>query len=518
MNERLKEKIREALASVLPISVIVLVIASLLVPMSVDTVVMFLAGTALLVVGMGFFTLGADTAMMPIGEGVGRSFGQRKEVWLIAVVCFLLGFMITVAEPDLTVLAHQVAAIPNMVLILTVAVGVGVFLVAAALRIKFNLSLSTLLYIFYALVFLLSIFTPNSFVAVAFDSGGVTTGPMTVPFILALGVGLAGARGGRNAQDNSFGFVALCSIGPILAVMLLGILFNPQEAAYDPVVIPHVETMQDVWQQFLVQIPAYSMEVFLALAPIMLFFTVFQLVLRPYTKRQFIRIGVGMIYTLLGLTLFLVGVNVGFIPVGTLLGRELAVTDFKWLLLPIGMLIGYYIVIAEPAIHVLNVQVEQITGGAITRKAMNLCLSMGVAISVGLAMTRVLTGLSIYWLLVPGYLIALILTRFVPKIFVGIAFDSGGVASGPMTATFLLPLVMGACEALGGNVMTDAFGVVAMVAMTPLIAIQLMGLLYQIKLRQVEAETGRDVPDAVDEIFELMMQEEEEESHESNEP
>ncbi len=508
MNEKLKEKTKEALSSVIPISAIVLILASLIVPMNIDTIIMFLAGTALLVVGMGLFSLGADLAMIPIGEGVGKAINKNKNVLFLVFISFLLGFIITIAEPDLTVLAGQVAAIPNVVLIVTVAIGVGIFLVIACLRIVFNISLSTLLYICYFVVFAVSIFTPNSFVAVAFDSGGVTTGPMTVPFILAMGVGLASAKGGKDAQDNSFGFVALCSIGPILAVMILGIIYNPQNATYDQIVIPTVVTMQDVVRQFAVQVPVYFKEVTLALFPITIFFIIFQAINRIFTKHQMIKITVGIVYTLIGLALFLTGVNVGFIPVGSLLGKELALTEFKWLLVPIGSLIGYYIVIAEPAIHVLNEQVESITNGSISKKAMNLCLSIGVAISVGLSMIRVLTGISIYWLLIPGYIIALALTRFVPKIFVGIAFDSGGVASGPMTSTFLLPLVMGACEALGGNVMTDAFGVVAMVAMTPLIAIQLMGLIYQIKLKKAQSNQLQELPDAIDELTELLLQEE----------
>jgi len=507
MNERLKEKTKEALSSVLPISAIVLVLASLIVPLSIDTVVMFLAGAALLVIGMGLFSLGADTAMMPIGEGVGRSFGRSRSHWLVAFACFILGFIITIAEPDLSVLAGQVSAIPDTVLILTVAAGVGIFLVIATLRIRLGIPLSTLLYICYVLIFAVSIFTPNNFVAVAFDSGGVTTGPITVPFILALGVGLAGAHGGRDSQDDSFGLVALCSIGPILAVMLLGILYNPQEATYEQVVIPQVETMRDIWQQFLVQLPVYFKEVLLALIPITAFFLVYQMISRPFTKRQMLKISVGLAYTLVGLALFLTGVNVGFIPVGTLLGEELAGSPMKWLLVPIGMLIGYYIVKAEPAIHVLNEQVEEVTNGAINCKAMNLCLSIGVALSVGLSMVRVLTGISIYWFVVPGYVIAMVLSRFVPKIFIGIAFDSGGVASGPMTSTFLLPLVMGACEAIGGNVMTDAFGIVALVAMTPLIAIQLMGLIFQIKLRRT-ADTEGPADEVMNEIVEALIQEE----------
>jgi hypothetical protein len=488
MNQKLKEKIGEAFSSVLPISAIVLLLTTLLVPMSLGTVVMFVVGAALLTIGMGFFSLGAEMAMTPIGEGVGGRLARSAKIWLMALVGLCLGIIITISEPDLYVLAEQVTAIPSSLLIYAVAAGVGIFLVVALLRVLFKISLPKMLFVFYAAVFAVSAFTPGAFLAVAFDSGGVTTGPMTVPFILALGVGIASARGGNDAEGDSFGFVALCSIGPILAVMILGIAFNPSEAGYERAAIPEVETMRDVLRQFMTQLPRHFREVISALAPIAAFFLLFQLVARAYKKRQIIKIAIGLGYTLIGLVLFLTGVDVGFIPVGSLLGAQLAESGYKWLLVPIGMLIGYFIVAAEPAVYVLNRQVEELTRGAIPQKAMRLCLSIGVAVSVGLAMLRVLTGLPIIWLLAPGYGIAFLLTFAAPEIFTGIAFDSGGVASGPMTSTFLLPFVMGVCEASGGNVMTDAFGVVAMVAMTPLIAVQLMGVFYKMKMKKSQAE------------------------------
>lgn len=508
MNQQLKDKIKEAFSSVLPISAIVLVLSTLVVPMSLGLVVMFTVGAALLTVGMGFFTLGADLAMIPIGEGVGTELTKTRRKWLGALVAFLLGFIITIAEPDLQVLAEQVPSIPNLTLILAVAFGVGIFLVVAILRVVKRIPLRKLLLACYAVVFILSFFTPKTFVPVAFDSGGVTTGPMTVPFILSLGVGLAALRGDKYSQVDSFGFVAFGSIGPILAVMVLGIVFNPQEATYTRVVIQDAQTMREVLHQFAVELPRYAKEVFTALVPIFIFFIVFQVTTKRYKKRQVEKILIGLVYTLAGLVLFLTGVNVGFLPVGSLLGKELASTSFSWALIPIGMLVGYYIVVAEPAIHVLNVQVEEVSGGAIPKKVMNLCLSIGVAVSVGLAMLRVLTGMSIYWLLIPGYLIAIYLSFKVPPIFTGIAFDSGGVASGPMTTTFLLPFVMGACEAVGGNVLTDAFGVVAMVAMTPLIAIQLMGLMYKSKMEAIEsAQAQDDMEDEFDSLFEIQEEE-----------
>ena len=335
---------------------------------------------------------------------------------------------------------------------------------------------------------MLSAFVPNEFVSVAFDSGGVTTGPITVPFIMALGVGLASIRGDSGAQDDSFGLVALCSIGPVLAVLLLGIFYSGGDAGYTQITVPNLEDTRQVASEFVHALPDYIREVVSALLPVIVFCALFQLIFRRFHKAQLTKIGIGFLYTFIGLALFLTGVNVGFMPAGHYLGQQLALSGRSWLLIPLGMLIGYFLVTAEPAVHVLNRQVENITNGGISQRAMMLSLSIGVACSVGLAMLRVLTGISIYCILIPGYLIALTLTFFVPKIFTGIAFDSGGVASGPMTTTFLLPFSMGACEALGGNVLTDAFGIVAMVAMTPLLTIQVLGLLYRFKQKDTPQE------------------------------
>ena len=502
MNKILKEKLNEALTSVLPITLIVILLSVTITPMPIGTIALFLVGAVMLIVGMAFFQLGTDVSMTPMGEGIGAELPKTKNLLLISLITLLIGILITIAEPDLQVLAEQVPSIPNMMLILTVAVGVGLFFVVAVLRTVLKIRLSALLIVFYICVFILSIFVPDNFVSVAFDSGGVTTGPITVPFIMALGVGLASIRGDRDAQDDSFGMVALCSIGPILAVLLLGIFYQDGDPNYTAVSVPDIDTTRELAAMFVHDLPEYIREVVTALVPIILFCVVFQLISRRFHRLQLQKIGVGFIYTFIGLAIFLTGVNVGFMPAGHYLGQQLATSGHSWILVPLGLLIGFFLVIAEPAVHVLNRQVETITNGGISQRAMMLSLSIGVACSVGLAMLRVLTGLSIYWLLVPGYLIALVLTFFVPKIFTGIAFDSGGVASGPMTTTFLLPFAMGACEALGGNVLTDAFGVVAMVAMTPLLTIQVLGLIYKHKEKAAPAALAQPDEDE-DEIIVL---------------
>lgn len=506
MNPKLKAKINESLSAVLPITGIVLLISIFLMPMELGSMVMFLVGAIMLIFGMGFFQLGAEIAMIPLGEGIGVQISKTKRILMILLIGFLMGAVITMSEPDLQVFAEQVPSIPNLLLILTVAVGVGIFLAFAIIRIRYRTSLSRLLMIFYAALILISFFVPKEFLSVAFDAGGVTTGPMTVPFIMAMGIGLSSVRSDKNSASDSFGLVALSSIGSILSVLILGCFCKPTEAVFTLADVADVVTTRDVVKVFVKGIPLYAEEVLISLFPIAAMFVIFQLTTRRYQMRQLRRIAVGIVYTYIGLVLFLCGVDIGFAPVGANLGNELASIPFKWTLVPIGMLIGYYIVKAEPAIQVLNHQVENVTNGAISVKAMNRCMSIGVAVSVGLAMVKVLTGLAIQWIIIPGYIAALVLSRFVPKMFVGIAFDSGGVASGPMTSTFLLPLSIGTCQAVGGNIMSDAFGVVALVALTPLIAIQIMGLIYQCRTgkQQKILEPITVLPDDSDLIVDLM--------------
>ena len=483
----LKEKWKESISSVLPITVLVFLICFFLIPVPTSALLAFVMGAVLLILVMGAFTLGADLSMIPIGEAVGKTITKSRKVWLIALIGFVVGILITISEPDLQVLANQVPGVPNMALILSVAIGVGLFLVVALLRILLKVKMRWLLLGFYALVFLLAQFVPKSFLAVAFDAGGVTTGPMTVPFILALGLGVSSIRNDADAENDSFGLVALCSIGPILAVMLLGMIYRPQETAYTAVELHTTETSLELWQLFISELPHYLSEVGIALAPIAVFFLVLQVAALHLRPSAVFRILIGLLYTYVGLVLFLLGVNVGFMPVGNYIGQLLGALPYKWVLVPIGMIIGFFVVSAEPAVHVLAKQVYELTAGAISKKSLTNSLCIGVSVSVGLSMVRVLTGLPIMYLLVPGYLIALILMFFVPPIFTSIAFDSGGVASGPMTATFLLPLAMGACTAVGGDIAADAFGVVAMVAMTPLITIQILGLHYKRRQRLIKS-------------------------------
>lgn len=486
----LLEKIKESFASVLPVTLITLLLVLTVSPVDAGILLSFLLGAVLLIVGMGLFSLGSDMSMIPMGEYIGAQMTKSRKIWLVIFLSFFVGFLATICEPDLQVLASYLPAdsVPPWLLTVSVGAGVGIFLVVAMLRILFKINLSLLLWICYIGVFIMAFFVNPNFWAVAFDSGGVTTGPMTVPFIMALGVGVASSRSDGGADKDCFGLVALSSVGPISAVLILGLLVGSD--LVPPEMAPEVlGNSQQIALSFLHQLPHYLWEVLLALGPISAGFFVFYFICakkpgNALSKRAVWKILVGLAYTYVGLVLFLLGANVGFSPCGYQLGVGLAAPSkgiWQYIIIPIGALVGYFIVQAEPAVHVLTKQVNTVTAGAISRKVVLRCLSIGVACSVALAFLRVLTGVSIMWFLIPGYAIALLLAIIVPSPFPSIAFDAGGVASGPMTAAFLLPFAMGACKAVNGNAATDAFGVVAFVAMTPLIAVQIPGLIWHIR-------------------------------------
>jgi hypothetical protein len=488
----IKSKFKESLTSILPIAAIVLALSVTLTPLNPGTFLMFLLGVLCLIAGLAIFTMGAEMSMQPLGNKLGSKLGKSGKVWLIAAISFIIGILVTISEPDLQILAEQVSDVPNMVLILTVSLGVGIFLAIAMLRVVFRISLALLLTIFYAVAFALCCFITPDFWSVAFDSGGVTTGPMTVPFIMAIGAGVSGMR--SDGEDDSFGLVALCSIGPILAVLILGICFDLHGGEYDASGMAGAVTdTRNAMEHYLHGFSSHAKDVGIALLPTVVFAALFQLLTRAFSAKKLIRIGVGIVYTFVGLVVFLTGANEGFLPTGLSLGQSLAGIESGIVLVPVCMLIGYFIVNAEPAVYVLNKQVEQITAGAISASTMRLTLSIGVSAALGLSMLRILTGISILWILIPGYVIALGLSLFVPKFFTGIAFDSGGVASGAMMSAFVLPLAIGACSTLGKNIMTQAFGCVAFVALTPIISIQICGLIYSLKakraIRRFTAET-----------------------------
>lgn len=506
-----KEKIIESTKSVLPVFIIVILLC-FITGMKMSVLTAFMFGALLVVIGTGIFNVGAEMSMTQMGEYVGAQMTKSKKIWLIIILSFFVGVMITMSEPDLKILATNASIDPKWLLTISVSCGVGAFLVVAMLRIIFGIKLRYLLLIFYIATFILAIFVPADFWAIAFDSGGVTTGPMTVPFVLALGVGVSSIRSDSQEKNDSFGLVALCSVGPIVAVLVLGIVLGGDIGVYQPNeienVIQNMQTSNNLGITYLEAFPKYLGEVLIAVLPIAAFFFVYQLFTGRVGKKSLAKISIGLVYTIVGLVLFLTGANVGFMAAGSALGNFFGKQDYSWIIVPLGMLLGFFIVAAEPAVQVLQTQVENVTSGAIPKKALAFALEIGVAISVGIAMIRALTGISIMIPLAIGYSIALILTFFVPDIFTSIAFDSGGVASGAMTSTFLLTFSIGACIGANGGstvgVMTDAFGTVAMVAMTPLIAIQILGIVYKIRIKNVSKANVQELENALaDEIVDV---------------
>ena len=497
----LREKIKEALISALPITAIVYVVAlTPLFDMSATELITFTIGAVMLVLGIGLFSLGADLAMTPMGTHVGSGLSRQKKLGLLLGVCFVLGMLITIAEPDLQVLANQVSAVMNgTLLVYAVGLGVGAFLVIAILKIVFRRSLSQILMLFYMLLFALALMLVVSgnapLLPMGFDSGGVTTGPITVPFIMALGVGISNVLGDRRSKENSFGLVSLCSVGPILAVLVLGI-FSRNDLTY---AVPDYTVSEDILGAFLHTAGHTCKEVAIALGLIVAFFLICQAAFLKLSGKQLKKIAVGVGFTYIGLVIFLTGVNVGFMPIGYKLGHTLG-SGSSTLLIVFGLVCGVLTVLAEPAIHVLNAQVEDVTGGLVNKKSMMIGLCIGVGASIALSMIRIVFDFSLVYYVIPGYFIALALSLFVPPVYTAIAFDSGGVASGPMTSGFILPLAVGACVALQGEdaVLRDGFGVVALVAMTPLITIQLLGFRGIVAEQINERKAMRRILDADD--------------------
>ena len=482
MNEKLKEKINESLSSILPISIIVLMVCLFIVPVSSETLVSFVVGSLFLIIGMGLFSLGADVSLTRVGERVGASLSKSKKVWVIAFISFILGIITTYAELDLNVLATLVPGVPKYTLISAVSIGTAIFLVIAMLRIVFKIKLSNLLFVLYFIVFIISYWVPKGFLAIAFDSGGVTTGPMIVPFIIALGIGAVSIRNDKSSESDSFGLAALCSIGPIIAMMLIGIFFRIGEGTYTSTIINSIKDSKMIGFSFLNVIPQYAMEVFKSILPIVLFFILYNLLVLKLSTQQVRKISMGFVYLFVGLVIFLIGVNEGFLPMGYELGKALMTNLDKTIILPIIMAIGYFIVKAEPAVQVLIRQVVTTTDGMISESMMLGTLSVGMMMALIIGACRAWYGISFMAFMIPLYLLATIMTFFVPEIFIGIAFDSGGVISGPMTASFLLPIIIGFCEESGRatlNIMDDSFGLISLVALMPLITIQFVGLLYK---------------------------------------
>lgn len=485
MNKVLVEKIKESLRAVLPLTIVVLIVLfALRVP--IKDILNFTAGAVMLMIGLTIFGLGAKESMMYLAEDIGGYITKKRKLWFMVIVALTIGFLITISEPSVWVLGDQFdSTIPKMTLILYISVGVAIFLAIAILRIVFQVRLNILLTVAFTALFVIAMFIPGEFVPVAFDSGGVTTGPMAVPFIISLGLGVVSTSSKDNKSEDSFGMVGISSIGPILAVFILGLIYTPD---YSEV----VEESKNVFGYLL----QYTKEMGIAILPFIAFFAVFQLFAFKYPKKKVIRVLIGFALTYVGLVIFLSGASVGFMSIGNFLGETIASFDNIWLLIPFGLLFGFVIVAAEPSVVVLVAQVQEVTDGRVSKKIMMPAMSIGVSVAIGLAMIRIVFDISIWYFLVPGYLIAIILTFFVPKMFTAIAFDSGGAVSGALTSTFLVPFALGAASVIYGNdqslTLRNAFGLVAFVAMAPLITIQILGLIFIIKDKKRISEIEKD--------------------------
>jgi hypothetical protein len=495
LHSKFAEKIHESAVSVLPVIAIVLILHFTATPLPEGQLLHFLAGGILLILGLGIFLIGADLGMVAFGQKVGSALTHKRNLPLLLFASFSIGFAITIAEPDVQVLVTQVhavvPAIGSRVLLFMIAGGVGVFLLLGAVRAVLRIPLSRLLIFFYALVLLGCAFVDAGFIGVAFDAGGATTGPVTVPFIMALGIGIAASAKKKEGDDSSFGLVGMASIGPIAAVIAMGMLSSTGMGGGE---IPAAaEEQRSLVQIYLHIVPEVGREIAMALLPLLLIFLFFQFTLLRLPALQVKRMMTGMFYAFIGLVLFMSGVDGGFIPTGRALGLAMGGMGQGWALIPTGLMLGAVVVCAEPAVWVLTEQVEDISGGYVKRRVLLVALSLSVALAVATGMLRVVTGMSIWYVLLPGYALALGLTRFCPPLFTAIAFDSGGVASGPMSSTFVLALTLGASIAVGGNPSTDAFGMIAMIALAPLITIQLLGLMFkhvERKQKQKKKEAG----------------------------
>ena len=494
------QKFKETFFSVFPIMVIVLLLSVTVAPLSLNIIVRFIVGGILVVVGLTFFLLGVDIGILPIGERSGAALTSKKNLALLLSASFLIGVMVTIAEPDVQVLADQIKSLSSNVnkwgLVLGIAVGVGFFITIGLCRTVFSLKLRTVLIISYIALFALAFMCPKELQGAAFDAGGATTGPMTVPFIMALGMGVASKEGGTS--DSSFGLTGIASVGPVAAVCVYGMILNFSGAGASSSASGSAESSTDNLQEglsvFIEYLPEVVREVFMSMLPLIIMFAVFQILLLRLPPVQIRKVAQGILYCFFGLILFLVGADGGFMSAGKMLGSVLGQAAFSnggiWvaLIIIVSLLFGAITVCAEPAVWVLTEQVETATGGNIRRKIILATLSLGVAASIALCMIRILYGFSLWYILIPGYAVALLLTFFSPPLFMGIAFDSGGVASGPMTSTFILSFTIGAASASGTDSAAGAFGVIALVAMTPLIAIQILGIIFKLKTRKKEVK------------------------------
>jgi hypothetical protein len=486
----MSQKFKEVVTSVLPVTLIVVLLKFTLVPIEAGMLWMFLVGAVFITFGLTLFLIGVDLGVTPLGVLLGPAMTKRNKVWIVVVAGFILGFIISFAEPGLLILANQIDAITlggisSLQILVVVSLGIAVMMVLGFLRILFNLPLYIILNISYVLVLILSLFISPEFLAIAFDASGATTGVLAVPFILALSLGITAIKKDSKASEkDSFGMVSIASVGAIISVLLLDVLTPDQ--SFSGVLEKTTLESGRMMETFVGIMPGALRESGVAFLPLVVILILLRIFTRAVDRREFRRISFGFGYAYMGLFLFFIGVNGGFMQVGSMIGSHLTLYHAKSYLVGVGFVLGVATILAEPAVYVLTRQIEEVTSGYVKRRSVLVALSLGVGISVALSMLRILVpGIQLWHYLLPGYLISLILTFVVPKLFVGIAFDAGGVATGPMTATFILAFTHGAADAYAtADLLIDGFGMIAMVALMPIITLQLLGLMFKVKTRK----------------------------------
>ena len=486
------DKCKESAVSILPFFAIILVLYLIFVPFSIWAMVAIMVATMLMIMGMAMFNVGVDMSTMKMGGYVGSHLSGSRRLSFMAILSFVLGFMVTIAEPDLMVLAEQVPGVSSKwIILITVSLGTGIFLLLSTIRTIFRWSIRTVLIISYMLALVLCVFAPSEFLPLSFDAIGVTTGAVSVPFIMAFGLGICAVRSGKNNQEDGFGLIALASIGPVLAILIVSLFLKGGESIATESVVQEITTAGDWGGLIGSSILSYLREVFIVILPIFVFFLLYNWKFLKLPKSSLMRIGIGLIYCYVGLVIFLTGVSSGYLPMANLLGVKIAGGDSRWLLIPISLVIGGVMVFAEPAVHVLNKQVEDITNGVIKRKTMLVGMSIGVAVAMVIVVLRAMLGIDFLWIIVPLVVVLVILSMFAPTLFVGIAYDSGGAAAGSLSASFVLPFIIGICKASGLDSMLYGFGTIGIISILPTSVIEVIGIRYQYVVSKSKVKTRK---------------------------
>ena len=460
------------------------------VPLPCSLLMTFAKGTLIVIAGLTFFLHGMELSIMPIGSLLGSAIMRSKKVFFILISGAVIAFLVAVAEPNLLILGKQVeenvAGLSSITLLLISSVGLAVAITLSLIRSIFQVPFKLIIFIVYALIFVLSIFASELYVSIALDAGGAITGPLTVPFIISFGVGSASVRGDIKAHDDNFGYTGLGVAAPVLMVLIYAVFVRLiKGTTISPIENPVEVVSQLSSSASLLQLlPSTLMSVFISILPVIAVFLVFQFCMLHLPPEALRRIIMGFIYSYIGLCLFFLGTNTAFIPVAETLGSKIATLSFNWIAIPIAFVMGGAVVCSEPSAHALMKEVEEVSEGNIRASLMLFSLAIGTSFFVALALVRIFFELSIWAIIIPSYIVIFFLLLFSPSLFSAIAFDSGSVASGPISSAFVLPMAMGFSAKFSQTSSTNAFGLIAMTSLAPLITIQILGILFEMKKKK----------------------------------